>query len=102
MSTPTLRALDSQGQAVGPLPEVPREDLVRLFRHMVQMRVLDQRMLSLQRQGRIGFYGTATGQEAAITGSAYALRPTDWCSRRCAKWASRSGAAPRFASWCAS
>ena len=35
-------------------------------------------MLSLQRQGRIGFYGTATGQEAAITGSAYALRDTDW------------------------
>jgi len=78
MSTPTLRALDPQGNAVGPLPDVPREDLVRLFRHMVQMRVLDGRMLSLQRQGRIGFYGTATGQEAAITGSAYALRPTDW------------------------
>jgi pyruvate dehydrogenase E1 component alpha subunit/2-oxoisovalerate dehydrogenase E1 component alpha subunit len=35
-------------------------------------------MLSLQRQGRIGFYGTATGEEAAITGSAYALRDTDW------------------------
>ena len=41
-------------------------------------RVLDQRMLSLQRQGRIGFYGTAAGQEAAVTGSAYALRETDW------------------------
>jgi pyruvate dehydrogenase E1 component alpha subunit/2-oxoisovalerate dehydrogenase E1 component alpha subunit len=35
-------------------------------------------MLSLQRQGRVGFYGTATGQEAAITGSAYAMRDTDW------------------------
>ncbi|MBI1797103.1 MAG: 3-methyl-2-oxobutanoate dehydrogenase [Candidatus Eisenbacteria bacterium] len=45
---------------------------------MVMMRMLDQRMLSLQRQGRIGFYGTATGQEAAVTGSAFALRPTDW------------------------
>jgi pyruvate dehydrogenase E1 component alpha subunit/2-oxoisovalerate dehydrogenase E1 component alpha subunit len=45
---------------------------------MLKMRVLDQRMLSLQRQGRIGFYGTATGEEAAITGSAYALRDTDW------------------------
>ena len=42
------------------------------------MRVLDQRMLSLQRQGRIGFYGTAHGQEAAVTGSAYAARATDW------------------------
>ncbi len=45
---------------------------------MLKLRLLDGRMLSLQRQGRIGFYGTATGQEAAITGSAYALRPTDW------------------------
>ena len=42
------------------------------------MRVLDARMLSLQRQGRIGFYGTATGQEAAVAGSAYALADTDW------------------------
>jgi pyruvate dehydrogenase E1 component alpha subunit len=40
--------------------------------------MLDQRMLTLQRQGRIGFYGTATGEEAAIIGSAYALRSEDW------------------------
>src|SRR5207247_1733922 len=78
MSTPTLRVLDPQGQALSKVPDIPREDLVRLLRHMVEMRVLDQRMLSLQRQGRIGFYGTATGQEAAIAGSAYALRDTDW------------------------
>src|SRR5437667_8739060 len=74
----TLQVLDPEGRATGPAPDVPDADLVRLFRHMLMMRVLDQRMLSLQRQGRIGFYGTATGQEAAVTGSAYALRPTDW------------------------
>jgi pyruvate dehydrogenase E1 component alpha subunit/2-oxoisovalerate dehydrogenase E1 component alpha subunit len=45
---------------------------------MLKMRVLDTRMLSLQRQGRIGFYGTASGQEAAVTGSAYAWREGDW------------------------
>jgi pyruvate dehydrogenase E1 component alpha subunit/2-oxoisovalerate dehydrogenase E1 component alpha subunit len=74
----TLQTLDLEGRAVGPVPDVPAEDLLRLLRHMRMMRVLDQRMLSLQRQGRIGFYGTAAGQEAAVTGSAYALRPTDW------------------------
>lgn len=78
MSAPLLQTLDLEGRATGPAPDVPAEDLVRLFRHMLMMRVLDQRMLSLQRQGRIGFYGTAAGQEAAVTGSAYALRPTDW------------------------
>ena len=78
MSTPTLQVLDPEGHVIGQEPAIPDQDLVRLHCHLVRMRVLDQLMLSLQRQGRIGFYGTATGQEAAITGSAYALRPTDW------------------------
>ena len=73
-----LQSLDLEGRPVGPVPEIPAEDERRLFRHMLRMRLLDQRMLSLQRQGRIGFYGTATGEEAAVTGSAYAARPTDW------------------------
>ena len=78
MSTATLQILDHEGRVHGKAPEVPREDLRRMFRHVLRMRVLDQRMLSLQRQGRIGFYGTAAGEEAAITGSAYALRDSDW------------------------
>jgi len=35
-------------------------------------------MMNLQRQGRIGFYGPASGQEAATVGSAFAMRPGDW------------------------
>jgi pyruvate dehydrogenase E1 component alpha subunit len=73
-----MQILGPDGALVGPAPEVPTVDLRRLFRHMLKMRVLDQRMLSLQRQGRVGFYGTATGQEAAVTGSAYALAENDW------------------------
>jgi pyruvate dehydrogenase E1 component alpha subunit/2-oxoisovalerate dehydrogenase E1 component alpha subunit len=78
VSAPLLQRLDPEGRAVGAPPDIPRDDLRALLRHMVRMRLLDQRMLSLQRQGRIGFYGTAHGQEAAVTGSAYVLRPTDW------------------------
>ncbi|HEY4491248.1 MAG TPA: pyruvate dehydrogenase (acetyl-transferring) E1 component subunit alpha [Acidobacteriota bacterium] len=52
--------------------------LLRMYEHMLKLRLLDQRMLTLQRQGRIGFYGTATGEEAAVIGSAYALRAEDW------------------------
>jgi pyruvate dehydrogenase E1 component alpha subunit/2-oxoisovalerate dehydrogenase E1 component alpha subunit len=78
MTATLLQTLDLEGRAVGVVPEIPADDLRRLFRHMLAMRQLDQRMLSLQRQGRIGFYGTATGQEAAVTGSAYPLRPSDW------------------------
>jgi TPP-dependent pyruvate/acetoin dehydrogenase alpha subunit len=102
MSVPMLQTLDLEGHATGPAPDVPAEDLVRLFRHMLMMRVLDQRMLSLQRQGRIGFYGTAAGQEAAVTGSAYACAPPTGCSRPCARWACRCGAARRSRKSCAS
>ena len=78
MSATLVQSLDHEGRPVGPVPEIPTDDLRALFRQLLKMRVLDQRMLSLQRQGRIGFYGTATGEEAAVVGSAYALRPTDW------------------------
>ncbi|HMG56171.1 MAG TPA: thiamine pyrophosphate-dependent enzyme [Kofleriaceae bacterium] len=50
----------------------------RLFEGMVRIRVTDTRMMALQRQGRIGFYGEAVGQEAAIVGSAAASEPQDW------------------------
>jgi pyruvate dehydrogenase E1 component alpha subunit/2-oxoisovalerate dehydrogenase E1 component alpha subunit len=72
------RVLDEDGREVAPPPRVPDDDLLALHRHMLRMRLLDQRMLSLQRQGRIGFYGMATGQEASVTGSAYPLEPRDW------------------------
>ena len=50
----------------------------RLFEAMLRIRVTDARMMALQRQGRIGFYGEAVGQEAAIVGSAAATLPEDW------------------------
>jgi len=52
--------------------------LLELYRFMALLRTLDVRMLNLQRQGRIGFYGPTTGQEAATVGSAYALGKDDW------------------------
>jgi pyruvate dehydrogenase E1 component alpha subunit len=52
--------------------------LVNAFRWMTLARVLDGRMLALQRQGRIGFYGPATGQEAVSVGAALSVGPTDW------------------------
>ncbi len=50
----------------------------RLFEGMVRIRVTDARMMALQRQGRIGFYGEAMGQEAAVVGSAAVTEPDDW------------------------
>jgi pyruvate dehydrogenase E1 component alpha subunit len=58
--------------------QLSKSDLLRLYREILRLRLLDQRMLTLQRQGRIGFYGTATGEEAAVIGSAFALSKDDW------------------------
>lgn len=59
-------------------PRVPIETVRRGFREIKRLRVLDARMMLLQRQGRIGFYGTCTGQEATPIASALAIRPGDW------------------------
>jgi len=55
-----------------------RELARRLFEGMLRIRVTDARMMALQRQGRIGFYGEAMGQEAAVVGSAAVSQPEDW------------------------
>ena len=52
--------------------------MLEVYEHMLLLRALDGRMMNLQRQGRIGFYGTALGEEAATLGSAAAVRDTDW------------------------
>lgn len=49
-----------------------------LLVHMLRVRCVDQRMLKLQRAGRIGFVGSMLGQEAAMIGTAAALEPRDW------------------------
>ena len=59
-------------------PELSTAELRRLYLAMLQVRVLDERMLGLQRQGRIGFYGACSGQEASVIGSGAALSPQDW------------------------
>jgi pyruvate dehydrogenase E1 component alpha subunit len=60
------------------LADLDRELARRLFEGMVRIRVTDARMMALQRQGRIGFYGEAMGQEAAVVGSAAVSEPEDW------------------------
>ena len=61
--TGLFRLVDETGAEVHPVPELPDGLAVRLLEAMLFQRALDQRMLNLQRQGRIGFYGTAKGQE---------------------------------------
>ena len=56
----------------------PPDELKRLYRAMLLARRFDERMVRLQRQGRIGTFAPIKGQEAAQIGSVAALRRTDW------------------------
>ena len=59
-------------------PKIPRETLVSAYRHLRRLRVLDARMIVLQRQGRVGFYGACTGQEAVPIATGLVLERDDW------------------------
>jgi pyruvate dehydrogenase E1 component alpha subunit len=50
----------------------------RIYESMVRTRLVDARLLKLQRQGRIGFHVGSEGEEAAIIASTAALRDEDW------------------------
>ena len=59
-------------------PGLSKAEVVALFEMMLRTRILDDRLVTLQRQGRIGFHIGSLGEEAAILGSAFALRDQDW------------------------
>src|SRR6266508_3005423 len=74
-----LSILDSDGNLDTALePELSGADLKRLYRAMLLGRRLDERMIRLQRQGRIGTFAPIKGQEASQIGAAFTLRPSDW------------------------
>ncbi|MEK4761704.1 pyruvate dehydrogenase (acetyl-transferring) E1 component subunit alpha [Viridibacillus sp. FSL E2-0187] len=59
-------------------PKLSDAELVELMNRMVFTRILDQRSISLNRQGRLGFYAPTAGQEASQIASHYALEKEDY------------------------
>ncbi|TKD71818.1 pyruvate dehydrogenase (acetyl-transferring) E1 component subunit alpha [Pseudalkalibacillus hwajinpoensis] len=75
-----FQILNENGEIVNKeaMPELSDEQLQELMHRMVYTRILDQRSISLNRQGRLGFYAPTAGQEASQLGSQYALDKEDW------------------------
>ncbi len=75
-----VQILNEKGEVVNPdlMPDLTDEQLVELMTRMVWTRVLDQRSISLNRQGRLGFYAPTAGQEASQLASQYALQKEDY------------------------
>jgi len=59
-------------------PDLSHEDLLKMHRYMLTVRKFNEKGMSLQRQGRIGFFMESTGQEACQIGMSYTLSAGDW------------------------
>jgi len=74
-----LSILDEHGNLDRELePQLSEEQLRDLYRAMLLGRRFDERLLDLQRQGRIGTFPPIKGQEASQMGTVFNLRPGDW------------------------
>ncbi len=91
-----LQILMESGRAAAGAPTLPKAKLLEIYEFMLRTRLLDERMLNLQRQGRIGFYVPSTGEEAAQIGCALATGKRDWtipataCRACTSRWAAAS------------
>ena len=79
ISIPTLKVTNADGTVIkgATLPKIDEALAKRIYDTCVFTQVLDERMLGAQRQGRISFYMTCIGEEAAVIGSAAALEDKD-------------------------
>ncbi len=73
------RVLDDEGKVLpgAKVPQVSDETLLKIFDTMMLTRIMDDRMMRLQRQGRLGFYMKSIGEEASHF-AVVPLRPGDW------------------------
>jgi pyruvate dehydrogenase E1 component alpha subunit len=74
-----LSVLDENGDVDKELePRLSADDLKKMYWYMTLARQTDERMLKLQRQGRIGTFPQTSGHEAISMGSIYAIDSSDW------------------------
>lgn len=79
LSIPTFSLLQADGCLFprASAPNLNREQALKIYHSMVFIRILDERMLAAQRQGRISFYLQCLGEEATTVASAAALDDKD-------------------------
>lgn len=78
LPTEVKQILTPTGEIVGDMPDLSDEQLIGLYRWMLLSRVCSDRLVALQRQGRMGTLGPFNGQEASLVGLATPLQTEDW------------------------
>lgn len=76
---PMLQILQPDGtvHAEAETPKLEQKQAQKILKTMEYIRLLDERMVAAQRQGRISFYLACSGEEASTVASAAALEPQD-------------------------
>ncbi|KAF4595763.1 2-oxoisovalerate dehydrogenase alpha subunit [Ophiocordyceps camponoti-floridani] len=76
---PTYRVVDQHGAVVDQAfePDIADEQIVKLYKDMLYISILDLIMFDAQRQGRLSFYMVSAGEEAVSVGSSSVLDPED-------------------------
>ena len=79
LTIPTLSVLKADGSLTkgAKAPKLSEKLAQKIYRDMVYTRTLDERMVGAQRQGRLSFYLTCTGEEASVAGTIAAFKQDD-------------------------
>lgn len=73
-----FRVMDINGEIANPKYEnIPKDVALKIFKTMLQIKECDSRFLMAQREGKISFYMTCSGEEASTVGSSAALSDED-------------------------
>ncbi|MHB1908790.1 MAG: pyruvate dehydrogenase (acetyl-transferring) E1 component subunit alpha [Nitrososphaerales archaeon] len=74
-----LQILDSDGVISSKAySRIGSKDLLQAYYNMTLTRMLDDKLIGLQRQGRMGTYVSCAGQEATQIGTVMAVSKNDW------------------------
>ena len=74
-----VRVLDFKGKASGPWdPQLTPDELRQGLEHMARMRIFDERMMKMQRTGKLSFYMRSLGEEAVAIAQTMAPETQDW------------------------
>ncbi len=74
-----VRVLDDDGIASGDWdPLLSADELREGLEHMVRLRVFDDRMMKMQRTGKLSFYMRSFGEECVAIAQTMALETQDW------------------------
>lgn len=79
LALPTYRVVDQDGNIVDQSfkQDLSDEEVVKLYKTMLSISIMDVIMFDAQRQGRLSFYMVSAGEEAISVGSASVLDMSD-------------------------